>query len=162
MAYQKKQASQAEQIAPVAPAVANVDAPVVVIWNMPRVRMVHFPIAADRANGRQTSSFIRLNPGANQLSSKDWAALQTRKDVQQQLQRGELRLVKSFAGKALNKIPRTLESLPPAEAVVLVENTADENQLSTWAKTETRGEVAKAIKDQLEKIEAAVKTSKDE
>lgn len=130
-------------------------APVVLIWNMPRVRLIHVPVSADQAKGRAVSKSIRLNPGKNDISAESWAVLQGRKDIQKQIQKGELRLVKDQEGEPLQRVPRNLEKLSEDEAVVLVENTMDESLLHSWEKGETREAVTKAIKEQLEKLASA-------
>jgi len=128
-------------------------APVVVIWNQPKVWLLHGPV---EVRGRSLTKVRRMNPGANEISADVWAGLQDRADVKRAIKKGDLRLIMTESGAPVERIPNSLEKLSDVEALALVENTMDEAKLQTWAKSEKRKVIGEAIKTQLAKLEAAV------
>lgn len=136
------------------------EAPVLLIWNEARVRVIHQPVT--NKSGRLSTRPVRLNPGVNEISADVWAALQERKGIQADLENGRLKLVVTSKGAVASKTPATLEDLDADEAITLVKNTMDDVLLKVWSKAEKRKQVAAAIDTQIEALENAANEKKGE
>ena len=122
---------------------------------------------------------IRLVTGMNEITEKQWQTIQKNKVVLAMLESGVLEFIsgpEEFGGKKFitAKDPTaeapievvgddySLSTLNGKEAGIIIADTFDIELLKRWSKVETRNGVKKAIETQMDKIQDALKKSKED
>lgn len=105
----------------------------------------------------------RVLPGCNEIPDEDWEKIKKISIVQTFLSAGlieefgtrQQEVIKTPEGESKVEVvkPKAFKDLSPEEALKIVADTWDSEQLVKWRKSENRDELRAAIANQIEKIE---------